>query len=104
MKIQQKPNNSSSDQAASYPTVNYDVLDLSELAKHPYCKHGPTVLFSNTKKKFYSCAACRDHKQCTFYAEYNEDKPISGDKLKVWFDRYKDEFDVIHQEFSNMYF
>ncbi len=82
---------------------NYDVLELANLAKHPFCKHGPSVLFSSKKKQFYSCAACRDHKVCSFYAEYNADKPVSGEKMKVWFERYKDEFDAVYQENTNMY-
>ena len=50
---------------------------------------GPTILFKNEKKKFYSCSACRDHKLCNFYLEYNENKPIGQEKLKIYHDRYQ---------------
>ena len=81
---------------------NYDVLELDTLAIHPFCKHGPTILFSNDKKKFYSCSACRNHKMCNFYAEHNESKPISEEKLTTWFDRYKNESDQLLSVFKEM--
>lgn len=46
---------------------DYDVLNLDKLDQNPYWVHGPTVLFSNRVKKFYSCSACRDQKLCFFF-------------------------------------
>lgn len=43
----------------------------SDLQYHPTCPHGPTLLFTrliNEKaKNFFSCAACRDRKDCKFF-------------------------------------
>jgi hypothetical protein len=64
---------------------NYDVLNLEKLNEHPFCPHGPTILFSSRKKKFYSCSACRDHKLCNFYAPF---ETYSDKKLKEWHERY----------------
>jgi hypothetical protein len=56
------------------------VLD-SDISTHPRCRHGPTLLFSRTMggmqgqvKKFYSCSAYRNRKDCDFYQE-------AGDKV-----------------------
>jgi hypothetical protein len=75
-----------------------DVLNLDKLADNPYCKHGPTILFKNGKKTYYSCSACRDHKLCNFYFEFNENKKPSDEKMRIWFDRYKIEFDEFYEE------
>jgi len=50
---------------------DYDVHHLENLSLNPYCNHGPTVIFSNKSKKFYACSACRDHKLCNFYTEFD---------------------------------
>ena len=68
---------------------NYDVLNLDKISENPYCAHGPTVVFTNEKKTFYACSACRDHKLCNFYLDYEDGKKLSDEKIKVWLDRYK---------------
>ncbi|CAF0889323.1 unnamed protein product [Brachionus calyciflorus] len=70
-------------------TSNYDVLNLEKISENPYCPHGPTIVFTNGKKSFYACSACRDHKLCNFYLEYENDKTISEEKIKNWLSRYK---------------
>jgi hypothetical protein len=67
---------------------DYDVHHLENLSLNPYCNHGPTVIFSNKSKKFYACSACRDHKLCNFYTEFDADNKISVEKLKSWKNRY----------------
>jgi hypothetical protein len=82
-------------------TLNYDVLELDKLETNPYCSHGPTVLFTNGRKKYFSCSACRDNKNCSFYYEYNENKKIPMEKLKFWHEIYKKENDRISS--ANIY-
>ena len=67
---------------------DYDVLNLEDLTLNPYCRHGPAVLFSNKIKKFYACSACREHKLCNFYVQYEVDKKFSEEKLNAWKNRY----------------
>ena len=81
-------------------TINYDVLELDKLETNPFCPHGPTILFTNGRKKFFSCSACRDNKKCSFYYEYNENKKIPDEKMKFWFERYKNENEIISLENS----
>ena len=77
----------------SFPTApsNYQVLDLSTLATNPKCKHGPAVLFDNGAKQFYACSACRDHKQCNFYAlrSSSSGKTFTAEKVAFWEELYK---------------
>jgi hypothetical protein len=79
-------------------TIDYDVLELNKLETNPFCPHGPTILFTNGRKKFYSCSACRDNKKCSFYYEYNENKKIPEMKLKFWLERYTEENERISSE------
>ena len=81
---------------------DYDVLNLDTLNTNPYCVHGPTVLFSNKLKKFFSCSACRDHKLCNFYANY-DGKSFSEDKLNKWKNIYL-EFNANKSDFQEEYF
>lgn len=67
---------------------NFDALNLENIANHPFCKHGPSILFANEKKKFYACSACRDGKVCKFYVDYNE---VTETKSKEWHQRYTDQ-------------
>lgn len=81
---------------------NYDVLNLDKMSENPYCQHGPTVIFTSGKKKFYACSACRDHKLCNFYHDYEEGKKISDEKLKIWFDRYKSLNSHLNNDYEKM--
>ncbi|XP_045772368.1 rRNA N6-adenosine-methyltransferase ZCCHC4 [Maniola jurtina] len=36
-----------------------------DVTNHPLCLHGPTLLFSSEKGRFYACASCRNKKDCT---------------------------------------
>ena len=52
---------------------------------HPFCSHGPTILFERFFKdkeprKFFACSACRNRKECTFFQWYDE-KVTAGKKL-----------------------
>ena len=41
---------------------------LEDLKEHPWCSHGPSILFEkNGGEKYYACAAFRNRKQCSFY-------------------------------------
>ena len=51
---------------------------------------GPTIVFKKVNKTFYACSACRDRKECNFYAEYDEKKSFSKEKLDFWRSVYKD--------------
>lgn len=48
---------------------------VEDLATHPHCPHGPTLLFqrthdgSNRVDEFFACSACRNRKECSFYVE-----------------------------------
>lgn len=79
---------------------DYDVLNLEQLEQNPYCVHGPTVLFANKLKKFYACSACRDHKLCSFYAVYDENKKFSQEKLEIWKNVYT-EFNKANATITN---
>jgi hypothetical protein len=70
--------------------TSYDVLKLEQIDSNPFCHHGPTVLFTDSKKEFYSCSACRDKKLCQFYfkLEENGKKSIPESKMNEWKQRY----------------
>ncbi|XP_023938845.2 rRNA N6-adenosine-methyltransferase ZCCHC4 [Bicyclus anynana] len=40
-----------------------------EVTIHPLCLHGPTLLFSGEKGRFFACASCRNNKDCTVHIE-----------------------------------
>jgi hypothetical protein len=79
---------------------DYDVLNLESLDQNPFCNHGPTILFKNKIKKFYACSACRDHKLCSFYASYDENKSLPDTKLIEWKERYL-EFNLPKSNYSD---
>ncbi|XP_050547183.1 rRNA N6-adenosine-methyltransferase ZCCHC4-like isoform X3 [Daktulosphaira vitifoliae] len=60
-------------------------VHMDTLEQHPHCSHGPTILFSRglDGKKFYSCAAYRDKKKCSFFLWENQ----SGEKYVQQFER-----------------
>lgn len=39
-----------------------------DLTSHPICLHGPTLLFSSEKGRYYACALCRN-KECTVHID-----------------------------------
>ncbi|KOB67332.1 Zinc finger CCHC domain-containing protein 4, partial [Operophtera brumata] len=38
---------------------------VEDVTSHPICMHGPTLLFSSEKGRYFACASCRDKKECT---------------------------------------
>ncbi|CAG4982674.1 unnamed protein product [Colias eurytheme] len=38
---------------------------VEDVTTHPLCLHGPTLLFSSEKGRYFACASCRDKKDCT---------------------------------------
>ena len=61
-------------------------------------------MFSNGKKKFFACSACRDHKLCQFYVEFDDGKKLDEKQKKKFFDRYLDINKKAHLEFEKKYF
>ncbi|XP_005094144.1 rRNA N6-adenosine-methyltransferase ZCCHC4 [Aplysia californica] len=55
--------------------ANSGSIDLvsSDIARHPCCSHGPTLLFERfdqsrgKSRQFYACSAFRDRKACSFF-------------------------------------
>ncbi|XP_026761657.2 rRNA N6-adenosine-methyltransferase ZCCHC4 [Galleria mellonella] len=41
---------------------------IKDVNAHPLCLHGPTLLFSSEKGRYYACACCRN-KECTVHIE-----------------------------------
>ncbi|XP_026738837.1 zinc finger CCHC domain-containing protein 4 [Trichoplusia ni] len=41
---------------------------IEDVISHPLCMHGPTLLFSTEKGRFYACASCRN-KECTVHID-----------------------------------
>lgn len=41
---------------------------IEDLTSHPLCLHGPTLLFSTEKGRYYACASCRN-KECTVHID-----------------------------------
>ncbi|CAH0398161.1 unnamed protein product [Chilo suppressalis] len=54
---------------------------IRDLTTHPLCLHGPTLLFSSEKGKYYSCSLCRNKKDCTLRIEEEDWKKESVKKL-----------------------
>lgn len=60
---------------------------IEDNKKHPYCSHGPTLLFLRNKdsgRKFFACAACRDRKDCSFFLWEDELPKFSDVKKQFW--------------------
>ena len=66
----------------------FDVHDLENISKNPFCVHGPTALFENRNQetKFYSCSAVRNHKKCNFYENQRE---FTESEMEKWRSLYK---------------
>lgn len=45
---------------------------VQDVTTHPLCLHGPTLLFSSDKGRYFSCSSCRDKKDCTVLIEEEE--------------------------------
>lgn len=54
---------------------------IEDVTSHPLCLHGPTLLFSSEKGRFFACASCRDKKQCTVHID-EEDWQKEGVKKR----------------------
>lgn len=42
---------------------------LEDLTSHPLCLHGPTLLFSSEKGRYFACSLCRNKKDCTVHID-----------------------------------
>ncbi|XP_022120864.2 rRNA N6-adenosine-methyltransferase ZCCHC4 isoform X1 [Pieris rapae] len=54
--------------AESIPKSSIEVV-VEDVTTHPMCLHGPTLLFSTEKGKYFGCASCRDKKECTLHID-----------------------------------
>ncbi|VVD01125.1 unnamed protein product [Leptidea sinapis] len=45
---------------------------VEEVSTHPLCLHGPTLLFSGEKGRYFACATCRDKKDCTVHIDEDD--------------------------------
>lgn len=41
---------------------------IEDVTSHPLCLHGPTLLFSTEKGRYFACASCRN-KECTVHID-----------------------------------
>lgn len=63
---------------------------IEDLATHPQCPHGPTLLFSRCinddgeRRNFFACAACRDRKYCNFFLWESDKHKTSDAKKNAW--------------------
>lgn len=68
---------------ARHCSFGVEVILDSDISKHPYCPHGPTLLFEkfsqddNNGRKFYACSSSRDRKDCGFFRYLNDKKSPS---------------------------
>ncbi|CAB3227323.1 unnamed protein product [Arctia plantaginis] len=53
---------------ASVPKTTPVEVIIEDLTSHPICLHGPTLLFSSEKGRYYACALCRN-KECTVHID-----------------------------------
>lgn len=42
---------------------------VEDVTSHPLCLHGPTLLFSNEKGRYFGCSSCRNKKDCTIHID-----------------------------------
>lgn len=53
---------------------------IEDLTNHPYCEHGPTLLFNKLsqgkEERYFACSACRDRNLCSFYMKYEKLKDV----------------------------
>lgn len=54
---------------------------VEDVASHPICLHGPTLLFSNDKGRYFACSSCRNKKDCSIHID-EEDWQKEGVKKR----------------------
>lgn len=54
---------------------------VEDVTSHPLCLHGPTLLFSSEKGRYFACASCRNKKDCTVHID-EEDWQKEGVKKR----------------------
>ncbi|KPJ07057.1 Zinc finger CCHC domain-containing protein 4 [Papilio machaon] len=52
-----------------------------DVTNHPLCLHGPTLLFSSEKGRFFSCSLCRKKQDCTVHIDEDDWKKENVRKL-----------------------
>lgn len=62
------------------PSLPVEVI-TEDVTNHPLCLHGPTLLFSTEKGRYFACASCRNKKDCTVHIE-EEDWQKEGVKKR----------------------
>lgn len=57
--------------AAGTPVPHSNPVEVivEDVTNHPLCLHGPTLLFSSGKGRFFACASCRNKKDCTVHID-----------------------------------
>ncbi|KAM3957125.1 rRNA N(6)-adenosine-methyltransferase ZCCHC4 [Aphomia sociella] len=66
----------------SIPTQKQSPIEviIEDVTNHPLCMHGPTLLFSSDKGRYYTCSCCRN-KECTLHID-EEDWKKDGVKKR----------------------
>ncbi|XP_072949622.1 rRNA N(6)-adenosine-methyltransferase ZCCHC4 [Epargyreus clarus] len=62
------------------PSLPVEVI-TEDVTNHPLCLHGPTLLFSTEKGRYFACASCRNKKDCTVHID-EEDWQKEGVKKR----------------------
>lgn len=62
-KLQVVGTDSESRQSSSVEVIAEDVTT------HPLCLHGPTLLFSSEKGRYFACSLCRKKQDCTVHID-----------------------------------
>lgn len=57
--------------AGNHKSTAIEVI-TENLDSNPLCLHGPTLLFSTDKGRYYGCSSCRNKKDCTIHIEEEE--------------------------------
>jgi len=69
-------------------TGNIDLIQSRDLSRHPFCTHGPTLLFKRydtgkgESRSFYACSAFRNKKDCDFFRWADEKYKEGRDNVK----------------------
>ncbi|RWS29809.1 zinc finger CCHC domain-containing protein 4-like isoform X2 [Leptotrombidium deliense] len=62
-------------------------ISMETIKNHPYCEHGPALLFTNLEgkkqKQFFRCAAFRDNKVCKINPKNLKPKVHFDDRKKL---------------------
>lgn len=54
---------------------------VEDVISHPICLHGPTLLFSSEKGRYFACSSCRNKKDCSIHID-EEDWQKEGVKKR----------------------